>query len=121
MTGLPRWSRGRVLLLGDAAHCLTPVSGQGAGVALATAEMLGMALQECASLPKALALHEARLRPVIGRLQACSREMASVFIPQSPFAFRLRNLVMRRMPKKWLGRYLSGTMRSEMELLEKQA
>lgn len=118
MTDLPQWSRGRVLLLGDAAHCLTLVSGQGAGMALASAEMIGTALLECASLPEALARHEARLRPMIVRLQARSRKMASVFIPQSAFAFRLRNLVMRHMPRKWLGHYLSGTIRSEMELLE---
>lgn len=116
MVDLPQWSKGRVLLLGDAAHCLTLVSGQGAGMALASAEMLAQALKEGGALTGALARHEARLRPIIGRLQARSRKMAAIFIPQSRFAFRLRNLVMRHMPRAWLGRYFSSAIRSEIEL-----
>ncbi|MDH4414909.1 MAG: FAD-dependent monooxygenase [Rhizobium sp.] len=116
MVDLPQWSKGRVLLLGDAAHCLTLVSGQGAGMALASAEILAQALKECGDLTGALARHEAHLRPVIGRLQARSRKMAAIFIPQSWFAFRLRNFVMRHMPRAWLGRYFSSAIRSEIEL-----
>ncbi|MND25856.1 3-hydroxybenzoate 6-hydroxylase 1 [compost metagenome] len=116
MIDLPRWSKGRVLLLGDAAHCLTLVSGQGAGMALASAEMLAQALKGGGDLTAALARHEARLRPIINRLQARSRKMAAIFIPQSPFAFRLRNFVMRHMPRAWLGRYFSSAIRSEIEL-----
>ncbi|MEW9612826.1 FAD-dependent monooxygenase [Shinella sp. S4-D37] len=117
MIDLPRWSKGRVLLLGDAAHCLTLVSGQGAGMALASAEMLGEALRVSDDPVTALGRHEARLRPIIGRLQARSRKMAAIFIPQSPFAFHLRNFVMRNMPRAWLGRYFSSAIRAEIELV----
>ncbi len=99
MVELPKWSQGRVLLLGDSAHCLTLVSGQGAGMALASAEMLGKALLAEADLDKALVLHEQKLRPIIGRLQARSRKMAAMFIPRSAFAFHLRNFIMRNMPR----------------------
>lgn len=116
MVDLPQWSRGRVALLGDAAHCLTLVSGQGAGMAIASAEMLGQALQTVGDPLTALQDHEAKLRPVILRLQARSRKMAAVFIPQSELAFRARNFVMRHMPKSWLGRYFSKTIRSEIDL-----
>ena len=116
MVDLPKWSKGRVLLLGDAAHCLTLVSGQGAGMALASAEMLGEALKRNTDLRAALLDHERRLRPTIARLQARSRKMAAVFIPQSVFAFRFRNFVMRHMPRAWLGRYFSNAIRSEIEL-----
>ncbi len=116
MVDLPQWSRGRVVLLGDAAHCLTLVSGQGAGMAIASAEMLGRALMSDQDVASSLASHETRLRPIITRLQARSRKMAAVFIPQSVFAFRLRNFIMRRMPKSWLGYYFSKSIRSEIEL-----
>lgn len=119
MINLPQWSRGRVILLGDAAHCLTLVSGQGAGMALASAEMLGTALRQTATLDAALARHEAKLRPIINRLQARSRKMAAVFIPRSVFAFRLRNFIMRHMPRAWLGRYFSSAIRAEIALAER--
>jgi salicylate hydroxylase len=38
---LPRWSRGRVVLLGDAAHAPLPHQGQGAGLAIEDAYTLG--------------------------------------------------------------------------------
>lgn len=116
MVELPEWSKGRVLLLGDAAHCLTLVSGQGAGMALASAEMLGNALMSAPDLASALARHEAALRPIINRLQARSRKMASVFIPRGKFAFHLRNAVMRHMPRAWLGRYFTSAIKAEIAL-----
>jgi 2-polyprenyl-6-methoxyphenol hydroxylase-like FAD-dependent oxidoreductase len=41
---LPRWSRGRVVLLGDAAHAPLPHQGQGAGMAIEDAYTLGALL-----------------------------------------------------------------------------
>jgi salicylate hydroxylase len=41
---LPRWSRGRVVLLGDAAHAPLPHQGQGAGQAIEDAYALGTLL-----------------------------------------------------------------------------
>ncbi|WP_273728353.1 FAD-dependent monooxygenase [Brucella gallinifaecis] len=118
MIDLPKWSEGRVLLLGDSAHCLTLVSGQGAGMALASTEMLGKALLAETNIDKALALHEQKLRPIIGRLQARSRKMAAVFIPQSAFAFHMRNFIMRKMPRAWLGRYFTNAIKSEIDLAQ---
>lgn len=34
MMHLERWSRGRIAVLGDAAHCASPLSGMGTGLAL---------------------------------------------------------------------------------------
>lgn len=116
MVDLSSWSKGRFLLLGDAAHCLTLVSGQGAGMAMASAEMLA---QELAKLPvlQALAAHDQRLRPAIVRLQQRSRRMAAIFIPESRFAFHARNLLLRHMPRSWLGKYFANSIRSEIDLV----
>jgi salicylate hydroxylase len=43
---LPRWSLGRVVLLGDAAHAPLPHQGQGAGLAIEDAYVLGTLLTE---------------------------------------------------------------------------
>ncbi len=113
LVDLPRWSRGRILLLGDAAHCLTLISGQGAGMALTSAAILADALSR-APLPEALAEHEARLRPSILRLQDRSRKMAGMFVPRSPVAFAMRNIFMRHVPRKWLGRYFLNAVNAEI-------
>ncbi len=43
---LPRWSRGRVMLLGDAAHAPLPHQGQGAGLAIEDGYALGALLAQ---------------------------------------------------------------------------
>jgi salicylate hydroxylase len=43
---LPQWSRGRVVLLGDAAHAPLPHQGQGAGLAIEDAYALGALLAQ---------------------------------------------------------------------------
>ncbi|OAP59260.1 hypothetical protein AYL99_06558 [Fonsecaea erecta] len=113
---LPRWSQGRVLLLGDAAHCLTLLSGQGAGMALVSAEILGKELQKTSDVLEALRNHEAKLRPSIERLQARSRRMAAWFIPKSTLAYYFRNLVLRLLPYSWIVDFHASSLKSEIEL-----
>lgn len=117
MVAMPSWNRGRIVLLGDAAHCLTLISGQGAGMAMASAEMLSQELAR-RSIDAALAEHHRRLSPAIARLQQRSRHMARVFIPDGRLAFRLRNIVLRYMPRRWLGRYFLNAIKKEIALLE---
>lgn len=60
---LPRWSTRRVVLLGDAAHCIDPVSGMGAHASLPGAKALAEALNESDDLTTAFARFEAEMRP----------------------------------------------------------
>ena len=46
MPRMPRWSRGRVMLLGDAAHAPLPHQGQGAGLAIEDGYALGVLLAQ---------------------------------------------------------------------------
>ncbi len=117
LVDMPDWSTGRILLLGDAAHCLTLVSGQGAGLAMASALILA---DELASndVPTALANHDRRMRPAVDRLQERSRRMAAWFIPGSPLAYRFRNLMLRNMPRRWLARYFMKSIKSEITATE---
>jgi 2-polyprenyl-6-methoxyphenol hydroxylase-like FAD-dependent oxidoreductase len=103
-----------VLLAGDAAHSLSLISGQGAGMAMASAYVLA---QELGRLPvdQALAAHDRRLRPIVERLQLRSRKLAPVYVPDSGFAFGLRNTAMRLLPRLLLKRYFLSGLKSEME------
>jgi len=55
---LPVWSAGRVTLVGDAAHPITPFLGQGAVMALEDAMVFARAIAAAGSLPEALSRYE---------------------------------------------------------------
>lgn len=64
-----RWSSGRIVLLGDAAHAMAPNLGQGAGSALADAAVLVWELAQPGETAAALARYEARRRPAVRAVQ----------------------------------------------------
>ncbi|MER7165559.1 FAD-dependent monooxygenase [Micromonospora sp. NPDC000207] len=60
---LGRWSRGRVLLVGDAAHATAPTLAQGAAMALEDAVVLADSLAGSDTVEAALIAYEGRRRP----------------------------------------------------------
>ncbi len=73
---LTRWSSGRVAVVGDAAHAMVPSLGQGAGLAMANALGLAVALDETPDIPDALAHWERRERPLTEYTQDLSAKIA---------------------------------------------
>jgi len=71
---LPRWSDGRVVLLGDACHPMTPYMAQGAATAIEDAAILARCLQEVdgEDIEGAFARYEAHRKPRTSRIQAIS-------------------------------------------------
>jgi salicylate hydroxylase len=69
---LPRWSVGRVTLLGDACHPMLPFMGQGAAQAIEDAASLAACLRKLDDVPAALRLYEKLRLPRASRLQAMS-------------------------------------------------
>ncbi|WP_328609904.1 FAD-dependent monooxygenase [Amycolatopsis sp. NBC_00345] len=66
---LPRWSSGRVALLGDAAYCASPISGLGTTLALTGAYVLAGELLGHADPRAAFARYEEVMRPFAERAQ----------------------------------------------------
>ncbi|MEU2788149.1 FAD-dependent monooxygenase [Streptomyces sp. NPDC007100] len=96
---MDRWSHGRVVLLGDAAHCASPASGQGTGMALVGAYVLAGELAAAGGDPRtAFARYEAEMRPYV----TVNQRMAEKFVPQmtpgSWGAIRFRHVMMRMLP-----------------------
>ncbi|ASW53835.1 FAD-dependent monooxygenase [Plantactinospora sp. KBS50] len=60
---LGRWSHGRVVLVGDAAHATAPTLSQGAAMAVEDAVVLAAALRAGESVEEALRAYEVRRRP----------------------------------------------------------
>lgn len=71
---LDNWHTDSVALLGDAAHSMLWHQGQGANTAVMDAGGLAEALQEAGSVKEALALYQAKRKPITDELQAVSRQ-----------------------------------------------
>ncbi len=71
---LPRWSFGRVTLLGDAAHPMYPVGSNGAGQAILDAASLARHLASGAPAAEALAAYDAERRPLTDEIVLSNRK-----------------------------------------------
>ncbi|WP_217129210.1 FAD-dependent monooxygenase [Streptomyces sp. AC558_RSS880] len=91
---MPRWSTGRVVLVGDAAWCMNLYSGMGSSSSLRGGAALGAALQEHPDdLAAALDAWEAGLRPFITKHQRTARLKQQMFVPSSRRAEALRSVL----------------------------
>lgn len=71
---LPRWTHGRVTLLGDAAHPMYPVGSNGASQAILDARALGDALARSEHPMQALHAYEAERRPKTAEIVMLNRK-----------------------------------------------
>ncbi|MBL8595876.1 MAG: FAD-dependent monooxygenase [Devosia sp.] len=91
---LPYWSRGRVILIGDAAHAVTPHSGQGASMALEDALVLAACLDAEATPEGAFRRFEALRRNRVEAAVRLGRQGGTPKKAQGWFARRVRDLML---------------------------
>jgi len=113
---LPTLAVGRVALLGDAAHAMTPDLGQGACQAFEDAVTLGAVLRgtEPDDVAAALARYDAHRRPRTTALQRQARRMHRLLTLRGPQA-RLRDAALRRVPTPIVTRALTTQFRFDPE------
>ncbi|MBL7545422.1 MAG: FAD-dependent monooxygenase [Bdellovibrionaceae bacterium] len=88
------WSKGRVVLVGDAAHCASPFSGMGASGSLVGAYVLADEIERSVNdLPNAFQRYEAVMRPFVNEIQNVSPLLLRLGLPQSALAIRIFHLV----------------------------
>ena len=87
---LPQWTRGRVTLLGDAAHPTMPTLAQGANMAIEDGFVLARALAEHDDVDTALAAYVAARQPRTARVTLQSRQQFANNrkVPPPPFLDR---------------------------------
>jgi 2-polyprenyl-6-methoxyphenol hydroxylase-like FAD-dependent oxidoreductase len=94
-----QWTRGRVVLIGDAAHAILPTAGMGVSMAMESAAVLAEELCRTDSkfLAAGLQQYVARRRARVDRIQARSRRLARVMFAGNGLVARIRDQAIRIM------------------------
>lgn len=99
---LPRWTAGRVTLMGDAAHPMLPYLAQGGVLALEDALVCGKCLAaHTGKEAEALSLFESLRRKRAARVQALSRRQGRIYHLPPPLSWA-RDAGLRWLPGRWL-------------------
>lgn len=96
---VPRWSRGRVVLMGDAAHAVTPNMGQGAGLAIEDAAALAELLATRGASDETLVAFETIRRPRARRIHDRSWNLGRAAQLESPVLRAVRDTVVAWTPE----------------------
>jgi 2-polyprenyl-6-methoxyphenol hydroxylase-like FAD-dependent oxidoreductase len=90
------WSKGRFVLLGDAAYCPTPFTGEGTALALVGAYVLAGEIKRSANFTEAFAGYESFVRPYV---EASQKRLSPGFVrllhAKSSFGIALTHLVQK--------------------------
>ncbi len=88
-----KWHKNRVVLIGDAAFCITLLSGQGSSMAMTAAFVLSEQLEKHRDdYETAFTEYEKSLRPMIEKMQKKAVKNAATYVPASKFSLWVRNL-----------------------------
>lgn len=113
---MDHWSTGRVVLLGDAAHCTSPASGQGTGLALLGAYILAGELARAGGdHTVAFARYEERMRPGVERNQRMAERFVKEMVVDRKWKIALRMLMVRTLPKTPWKNLIAKKIRDEIQ------
>jgi 2-polyprenyl-6-methoxyphenol hydroxylase-like FAD-dependent oxidoreductase len=109
----PRWSRGRVTLVGDAAHPMTPNQGQGACQALEDAVALGASPEDARDPARAFEIYEKRRMHRAYRAVAMSRQASRGVHLENPVLCAIRDRLAMVLPNGLVMRMLDPVLAAE--------
>jgi 2-polyprenyl-6-methoxyphenol hydroxylase-like FAD-dependent oxidoreductase len=114
---MPRWSKGRAVLVGDACYAVSLIAGQGASLGMAGAYVLADQLSRAPSINEALAGYEKLWRPVAEEKQRVGRSGARWFLPGSSWQLFVRRAVLRAARLPFFDRLVSTTLAGKSSAL----
>jgi FAD-dependent urate hydroxylase len=99
MPSVPTWHKGSMIIIGDAAHAVSPASGQGASMAIEDAVVLARCLRDLDDTQQAFAAYERLRRERVERVVAYGAKF-SASKAAGPVARVLRDLMLPRILKR---------------------
>ena len=119
---MPRWTKGRVALVGDATACVSLLAGEGCGLAMAEAYVLAGEIARAGhGHAAAFAGYEARMKPFLAAKQASARKFASSFVPGTDFGVTFRNWMMRLMVIPKVADFFVGDLNDDIDMPDYEA
>lgn len=91
---VPTWHRGRMVIIGDAAHAASPSSGQGASMAIEDGVVLARCLRDGPSIERSLASYESLRRERVERIVAQGKKNGTGKTP-GPLGRWIRDLALQ--------------------------
>ena len=111
MAPVPNWHRDRMIIIGDAAHAVSPATGQGASLACEDAVTLARHLRAADDIPAAFAGYETDRRQRVHRVTEMGTMMGGTQA-LDPFGRVVRDLFLPRI----LGHMSAAKMMAEISL-----
>lgn len=93
-----KWHKGKIVLLGDAAHATTPNLGQGASQAIEDAYVLAACISNVQNLEEAFALYQSKRIKRVKKIVNISWQLAMITNFGNPVLRGIRNMIIRTTP-----------------------
>ena len=115
----PNWSKGRVIMIGDAAYCATPISGKGIDLSMVGAYVLAAELQKNQSHSEAFVEYEAIMRPYVNKCQELPPGVPGLVYPTSTLGVHVLNTLFKIVgsgPVQWFISLFTGKKDSKIDI-----
>ena len=117
---MPRWSKGRVTLVGDACYAVSLIAGQGASLGMAGAYVLADQLASAPTIDQALAGYERLWRPVAEEKQE-SRPFGCTMVPAGVrLQLLMRRVVLRVARLPLVDRLIPATLVRQIQRVDRR-
>ena len=107
---MPRWSKGRVVLVGDAAWCVTPLGGIGTTLAVTGAYVLAGEMMLHDDLSVAFAGYEQAMRPMVKQGQSIPKFVPKLANPRTRLGIVLAHRALALLTKPFVGKLAARFM-----------
>jgi 2-polyprenyl-6-methoxyphenol hydroxylase-like FAD-dependent oxidoreductase len=113
---MDRWSRGRVVLVGDSVHAILPNAGAGVSMAMESAAVLAEELcrTDSVNLPHAFWQYELRRKSRVNKVQKQSRIMGKFIYTESGALSSIRDYMVRAYSSRQLFRYWDSMLKDPL-------